>query len=278
MKPDKRHYEIASFLRAMQREVTVEELAVQFTTSPITIRRDLDSLAEAGMILRTYGGCIIRTELSTMFQQQLARNFRLKQAIGCSAAEQIRSGETILFDDGSTTFHLASNLESKAPLTVVTNSIAVIPEISRFQGVQLEILGGSYNRETNFLGGSLAERLLEMRYFDAVFVGVDAVDEAGQCMVNSPDVARLTQVMLRRANRRFLLADHTKVGAQATVVYGKLSDFDMWITTRGMAEVQLDGYGKMTTVKETAQANAMSDESGTKTRQTAAKAHKGNAH
>ncbi len=278
MKPDKRHYEIASFLRAMQREVTVEELAVQFATSPITIRRDLDSLAEAGMILRTYGGCIIRTELSTMFQQQLGRNFRLKQAIGCSAAEQIRSGETILFDDGSTTFHLASNLESKAPLTVVTNSIAAIPEISRFHGVQLEILGGAYNRETNFLGGSLAERLLEMRYFDAVFVGVDAVDEAGQCMVNSPDVARLTQVMLRRANRRFLLADHTKVGAQATVVYGRLSDFDMWITTRGMAEVQLDRYGKMTTVKEAIQENAMSDERGTKARQTAAKGHKGNAH
>jgi DeoR/GlpR family transcriptional regulator of sugar metabolism len=262
----------------MQREVTVEELAVQFATSPITIRRDLDSLAEAGMILRTYGGCIIRTELSTMFQQQLGRNFRLKQAIGCSAAEQIRSGETILFDDGSTTFHLASNLESKAPLTVVTNSIAAIPEISRFHGVQLEILGGAYNRETNFLGGSLAERLLEMRYFDAVFVGVDAVDEAGQCMVNSPDVARLTQVMLRRANRRFLLADHTKVGAQATVVYGRLSDFDMWITTRGMAEVQLDRYGKMTTVKEAIQENAMSDERGTKARQTAAKSDKGNAH
>lgn len=56
------------------------------------------------------------------------------------AAEQVRSGETVLFDDSSTTFQLASNLESKAPLTVVTNSIAVIAEISRFRGVQLKIL------------------------------------------------------------------------------------------------------------------------------------------
>ena len=266
MKPDKRHYEMASFLRAIQREVTVEELAAQFATSPITIRRDLDSLVEEGVILRTYGGCIIRTELSTMFQQQLAHNFRLKQAIGFSAAEQVRAGETILFADGSTTFHLASNLESRAPLTVVTNSIAVMPEISRFRGVQLEILGGAYNRDTNFLGGSMAERLLEMRYFDAVFVGADAVDEEGQCMVSSPDVARLTQLMLRRANRRFLLADHTKVGAQASVVYGKLTDFDMWITTRGMAQGQFESYGKMTTVKEAAQSNSLSEEHATSVR------------
>jgi len=73
-------------------------------------------------------------------------------------------------------------------------------------------------------------------------------------------------VMLRRANRRFLLADHTKVGAQATVVYGKLSDFDMWITTRGMAQGQLDRYGKMTTVKEAAQPNGLSEEPETSAR------------
>ena len=234
----------------MQRELTVEELATHFGTSPITIRRDLDSLVEEGVILRTYGGCIIRSGLGTTFQRQLARNFRLKQAIGRLAAELVKSGDSILFDDGSTTFHLASNLEPKAPLTVVTNSIAVIPEVSRFRGIQLEILGGAYNRETNFLGGSLSERLLEMRYFDAVFVGADAVDETGRCMVCSPDVARLTQVMLRRANRRFLLADHTKAGAHSHVTYGTLSDFDLWITTTGIATKRLAIYRKLTTVKE----------------------------
>lgn len=260
MKPEKRHYEIASFLRAMQREVSVEELAEQFSTSPITIRRDLDSLADAGVVLRTYGGCIIRTEISTISQQQLAHNFRLQQAIGLAASELVRSGETILLDDSATAFHLASHLESKAPLTVVTNSITIIPEIARFRGIQLEILGGSYNRETNFMGGSLAERMLEMRYFDAAFVGADAIDEAGQCMVGLPDVARLTEVMLRRANRRFLLADHTRVSARASVVYGNLSDFDLWVTTPGISEKQRQRYDSMTTLRETPQKDNPAEE------------------
>ena len=132
---------------------------------------------------------------------------------------------------------------------MVTNSIAVIPELARFPQIQLEILGGLYNRDTNFLGGSLSERLLEQLYFDAVFVGADAVDQDGMCFVRTPEVARLTQVMLKRATRRFLLADHTKAGRHGYVKYGALNDFDLWITTVGINPKLSAGYEKMTTIK-----------------------------
>jgi DeoR/GlpR family transcriptional regulator of sugar metabolism len=154
---------------------------------------------------------------------------------------------------------LASSLESRAPLTVVTNSIAVIPELARFPDIKLAILGGDYNRNTNFLGGSLSERLLEMLYFDAVFVGADAIDEAGRCLVQAPEAARLTQVMLKRANRRFLLADHTKAGSHSHVTYGNLGDFDMWITTTGMNPELLALYRTMTSIKEVGWSDSDSD-------------------
>lgn len=250
MKPEKRQQEVVSLLRALQRELTVEEIATHFGTSTLTVRRDLDSLVKAGFIVRTYGGCIVRSRFDTAYQRQVGRNFNLKQAIGRAAADLVKRGEVILIDDGSTTFHLASNLEMRAPLTVVTNSIAVIPELARFPDIKLEILGGLYNRDTNFLGGSLSERLLEMLYFDAVFVGADAIDDAGRCLVQAPEVARLTQVMLKRATRRFLLADHSKAGSHSHVTYGSLGDFDMWITTTGMNPKLLSAYRTMTSIKE----------------------------
>lgn len=250
MKPEKRQQTIVSLIRALQREVTVEEIAAHFGTSTLTVRRDLDRLVGDGLVVRTYGGCILRNRLDTAYQRQVGQNFKLKQAIGRAAAELVKPGEVILIDDGSTTFHLASNLESRSPVTVVTNSIAVIPELARFPNVQLEILGGTYSRDTNFLGGSLSERLLEMLYFDALFVGADAIDESGKCMVRLPEVARLTQVMIRRTTRRFLLADHTKAEAKGYVSYGSLKDFDAWITTTGMDPNLLRSYQEMTTVKE----------------------------
>lgn len=249
MNPKKRQNEIISLLRAVQRELTVEEIASSYRTSPLTIRRDLDALAEQGAIIRTYGGCIPGGGLATSYQKRVGQNFNLKQAIGREAAQLVRSGDVILIDDGSTTFHLASNLENRGPLTVVTNSIAVIPELARYPHIQLEILGGLYNRDTNFLGGSLAERLLEQLYVDAVFVGADAVSEDGLCFVRTPEVARLTQVMLKRATRCFLLADHTKTGGHGYVKYGTLSDFDLWITTVGIPPKLSAKYEKMTTIK-----------------------------
>jgi len=58
-----------------------------------------------------------------------------------------------------------------------------------------------------------------------VFVGADGVDVEGVCCVRTPEVARLAQVMLKRATRRFL--DHTKAGERGYVKYGALNDFDL---------------------------------------------------
>lgn len=71
------------------------------------------------------------------------------------------------------------------------------------------------------------------------------------CFVRTPEVARLTQVMLKRATRRFLLADRTKAGGHGYVKYGALSDFDLWITTVGITAKLSTIYEKMTTVRAT---------------------------
>jgi len=55
--------------------------------------------------------------------------------------------------------------------------------------------------------------------------------------------------MLRRGSRRILLADHTKVGANAHAVYGRLSDFAVWYTTPGINLTQLRRFSQQTTVR-----------------------------
>jgi DeoR/GlpR family transcriptional regulator of sugar metabolism len=250
MKPRERQVEIVSRLRALQRELTVEELAEFFSTSSLTIRRDLDTLIQEGFILRTHGGCLLRSGPEAAFQKRLADNYELKAAIGRAAAGEVRSGQVILIDDGSTTYHLASNLEGKEGLIVYTNSLAFIPQVSHFPSVRLCILGGEYHPDRKFLGGSIAEWVLDMLEFDIVFVGVDAVDDSGRCLAIDPVVARLTQLMLKRARRKILLADHTKAGARSYAAYGSLRDFDLWITTPGLKARYLSHFREMTKIIE----------------------------
>jgi DeoR/GlpR family transcriptional regulator of sugar metabolism len=236
----------------MQTELRVDDLASMLRVSALTIRRDLEQLAADGRIIRTHGGCIAagRAALESEYHSKVAQNFPLKQAVGKAAAEEVRPGSVVLVNDGSTTYHVAAHLEQKAPLTVYTNSIAMITDLGRIPGITLYILGGRYNRELYSLQGSLTEQLLEGQQFDLCFIGADSITPEGQCMVVTPEEASLTRAMLRRARRRVLLADHTKCGGSGYHAYGTLKDFDLWITTPGIAPDLFQAYRTMVEIKE----------------------------
>jgi DeoR family transcriptional regulator, fructose operon transcriptional repressor len=252
LKPIERQQEIVSLLRAMQTELRVEDLARVLGVSALTIRRDLDLLAEEALLIRTHGGCIAagRAALETEYHKKVAQNFPLKQAVGRAAAAEVKAGDVVLINDGSTTFHLAAHLEDKGPLTVYTNSLAMITDLSRCRELTLYILGGRYNSELYSLQGGMAVQVLESLSLDLCFIGADAVTAEGQCMVTTPEEASLTREMLRRGGRRILMADHTKYAARGHFAFGSLRDFDLWITTPGIDPAALEVLGKLTTIKE----------------------------
>ncbi|MBU4212481.1 MAG: DeoR/GlpR family DNA-binding transcription regulator, partial [Verrucomicrobia bacterium] len=214
-------------------------------------RRDLDALERAGAIVRTLGGCLAigRTQ-NAVYQKRVATQFEFKQAIGRVAAREVRSGDTLLINDGSTTFHLASCLGGCGLITVYTNSVAMIGEFSRFENVRLFLLGGEYYRDLYYLGGGLMAGVLETIQADTVFLGADGVDARGHCLALNPDAARDARMMLRCARRKILLVDATKVGDRAGAVYGTLQDFDLWITTPGMPRALFKRLCQATTIRE----------------------------
>jgi len=234
--------EILRLLRTLQRELKVEELARMLTVSPLSIRRDLSKLHEERAIIRTHGGCMVagRAALETEYHLKVGHHFDLKHSIGRLAADQVVAGSTLLINDGSTTFHLTTHLAHKAPLTVYTNSLAMIAELGRVRDIELYILGGKYISDLYSLRGSLTEHVLELLSIDVVFLGADAIDEEGRCLASNPEEANLTKAMLRSGRKKILLADHTKLNAEGHFVYGTLQEFDLWITSQGLDESTLN--------------------------------------
>ena len=250
MKTKIRQNKILALLRAMQVEVQVDQLSKILKVSPLTIRRDLKELSEEKAIIRTHGGCLLagRVALESEYHKKVAKNFELKQKIGKKAATLIKPGDVILIDDGSTTFHLATNLSNINPLIVYTNSLVLVTELSRYPDITLNILGGVINQQSYSVSGSITERILENIHFDKVFLGIDTLDENGKCFVKSASTARLAQTMLKSGKEKILLGDHTKVKVDSGFAYCSLNDFDQWITTSGIENKQLDQYRKMTKV------------------------------
>ena len=231
-------------------EVRVDELSEILKVSALSIRRDLKELAEEKAIIRTHGGCLLagRVAFESEYHKKVAINFDLKQKIGKQAASLVKPGEVILVDDGSTTFHLATNLGSIHPLTVYTNSFILVSELSRYPDITLNILGGMINQESYSVSGSITEECLELIHFDKVFLGIDALSAKGKCYVKSASIARLAKIMQRRGKEKILLGDHTKIKPDAGFSYGNLDNFDQWITTPGINKKLLEVYRRMTNI------------------------------
>ena len=85
--------------------VKVEELAVLFEVSQVTVRKDLAELEEQGMLQRTYGGAAFshRSRFNVSFFQRLQMRGSQKELIARAALAYIHEGDTIIIDAGSTT-------------------------------------------------------------------------------------------------------------------------------------------------------------------------------
>jgi DeoR/GlpR family transcriptional regulator of sugar metabolism len=253
MKPKDRQEEILYLLRSLQREWYVKDLSKKFNVTELTIRRDLNTLYNKNEIIRTHGGCLTTDNgsFNTNYYKQFERNVDVKTLIGREAAKFIKPNDTILVGDGSTAFQFAAHLKNTDPFTVYTNSIAAIQELKKCSNIRVYVLGGEYDHDLNmlFLKGSLSDRILETLHFNIVIMGIASINSRGDCLSENEEVARTNQIILRRGDRKILLADHSKVGATTgNVIFGNISDFDLWITSHGIKKSLMNKLKSLTEI------------------------------
>ena len=91
---------------------------------------------------RTFiGATALRSPRAGSSPERTAKAVDATRAIARWAAKQIRSGETVLLDAGSTIAALARQLRSARNLTVATTSLAVLQELSEAESIHVECLG-----------------------------------------------------------------------------------------------------------------------------------------
>jgi len=131
--------------------VVVKDLARRFSTSLITIRKDLESLHQMGRLQRAHGGAlpIDATALRdpTLHEkEQLHRREKLK--IAAAAARLVRPGHVVILDSGTTTTAIARAIKHIRDLTVITNAVNIAAELA---GTDVEvILTGGVLRRNSF--------------------------------------------------------------------------------------------------------------------------------
>jgi len=98
-----------------------------------------------------------------------------KHKIAAAAAGFVQEGQCILLDSGTTTLAVAKALKKFRRLTIVTNSISIVAELSSTD-FEILVTGGSFRKNSSSLAGPLAEETLRDIHGDILFLGVDGFD------------------------------------------------------------------------------------------------------
>lgn len=213
-------------------EYSVEKLAERFGVSGMTIRRDLQVLAEEGKIVRTHGGAVPAQQVSFEFQflARVKENESAKRAIATAAAELVGEGQSVMLDSGTTTLALAQQLRQRQSLTVITTSLPIAAALQDWGQIQVLLLGGYLRRGTPDLAGALTEANLEGLRADVAFVGADGVDLKGGVYNESLEIARMLTRMAAAASRVYVVADASKLGRTALARFGDARQWQGLIT------------------------------------------------
>ncbi len=212
MRAKERHAHIQDLLME-HGSVSVDELAVQLAVTASTIRRDLTRLTQAGRVTRTYGGAVvtIASGRESPLYHRATEAKAQKDAIASWAAAQVREGETIMLDAGTTVGRLAHYLASRSGLTVITNGLTSVMELADADDIEVIVLGGTLRHISHGFVGPLTDMNLTRLSADRAFLGADGVSaDRGICEA-SPVQTRTKELMAAYARQIYVLADSSKI-------------------------------------------------------------------
>lgn len=214
--------------------VRVSHLVSRFGVSDMTIRRDLEVLAERGLVDKVHGGATLAGPGSADEPGFAAKSIRQqaeKRAIAERAAGLVEPGMAIALSAGTTTAALAARLADVRGLTVVTNSIPVADVFYRAgRPDQTVVLTGGTRTPSDALVGPIAVGALRDLHVDQLFLGVHGLSvRAGLTTPNLLE-AETDRAFIAASHQVVVLADHTKWHSLGIATIAPLTAVHLLIT------------------------------------------------
>lgn len=214
-------------------EVSVEQLAEQFATSEVTIRKDLTALEQSGLLLRRYGGAMALPQEIVANSDEKLDPIR-KMQIAKAAADLIKDHNRIIIDSGRTTAAMIPELSHKRGLVVMTNAINVANRLLSLENEPTLLMpGGTWDPHSESFQGQVAEQVVCSYDFDQLFIGADGIDiDRGTTTFN--ELIGLSRVMADSAREVIVLVESNKIGKKIPNLEIPWQQVDYLVTDDGL--------------------------------------------
>lgn len=235
MSEDRRN-RILSLIR-QKRGVCLSELKTIFPgLSEMTLRRDLDALANAGYVTRVRGGAVLPDAAAGFdYADRSGINTAVKNSIGIKAVSLLEENRSIYLDAGTTMMAFAGQIPDMH-LFVITNAPNIGLEVARRENTDVIFLGGSLSKATVSISGPVALGHLDNLNIDLAFIATGGYSvESG---FTNPYIyeCELKRKVIRSAKKVIVLMDHSKLQRRLPYTFADLGDIDVIVTDRALPD------------------------------------------
>ena len=195
-----------------EKKVVVSELSQFYNVSEETIRRDLEKLEQDGYATKSYGGAVLNENVGFDMPLTIRSKHHVaeKQVIAEIAASLVKEGDHIMLDASSTDLFIAKAIKNIQRLTVVTNSIEIILELSECSNITVICTGGVF--------------------VDKAFVSCKALNREHGIMESLQAFSSLKKAILTSAAQSYLVLDNGKFDQTAFTKMVGIEEIDGVIT------------------------------------------------
>ena len=213
--------------------VVVDDLALRFEVTPQTIRKDLNELCDARLLVRTHGGAMLSSGVEYVAyeaRRQMAASETT--VIGRSAASLIPNNCSLFINIGTTTEEVARALIHHEGLLVITNNIHVATILMPCPRIDVILAGGMLRKTDGGIVGEAAVDFITQFKVDHAVIGASAIDEDGAMLDFDYREVRVAKAIMQNARNVMLVSDAMKFTRTAPVRIGHLSDINVFVTDR----------------------------------------------
>jgi len=231
MNPNPRQTQLLDLVQA-QGYASIEYLAETFSVTLQTVRRDVQRLAEAGLLSRFHGG--VRLPSSTTeniaYRQRQALSLDGKNRIARAVAASVPHGCSLLMNIGTTIEAIARELRQHRGLRVITNNLNVALIMSDNTDCEVIVTGGVVRGVDRGIVGEATVEFIRQFKVDIGLIGISGIEGDGTMRDFDYREVKVAKTIIEHSREVWLAADSTKFNRPAMVELAHLSHIDRLFT------------------------------------------------
>ncbi|MDQ7093675.1 DeoR/GlpR family DNA-binding transcription regulator [Desulfosporosinus sp. PR] len=238
---EERREKILAKIKASRR-VFAKELADEFQVSIDTVRRDLTTMEEEGLLKRTHGGAVSLSKVRRFPMDDKIRyseGTEHQNAVAKLAASYIEQGDTVFIGGASIHYILLKYLPVDRDYTVITNSLIIAEKLKNYGHIETYIVCGKIEREEGIVDPLATEFVRTLR-IDKAFLTGGGISAKHGLSSSTPEGAIFQRTVAEVSRQKICLANFDKVGTEFFARTIALRELDVLITDWEAPEEELE--------------------------------------